>query len=211
MRIAVYGIGGFGREVVPIVQEQLRAAGFDPSADGRVVFVDEDAGRPAQTNGIPVIGFDDLCSPAHRERQVVIALGDGRARRAFEQRCLGAGLRMTDAIAPTARILHGNTIGEGAVLCDFVTITSNATIGRSFQGNIYSYVAHDCVIGDYVTFGPRVSCNGNVHIGDFAYIGTGAALIQGQRGAPLTIGEGAIVGTLTVVPPGRAGVVSVVI
>jgi sugar O-acyltransferase (sialic acid O-acetyltransferase NeuD family) len=199
MRIAVYGIGGFGREVAPIVQEQIRAAGFDPAADGRVVFVDEDAARPAQSNGIPVIGFDDLCTPEHCDRQVVIALGDGRTRHALEQRCLAAGLRMADAIAPTARILHGNTIGEGAVLCDFVMITSNATIGRSFQGNIYSYVAHDCVIGDYVTFGPRVSCNGNVHIADFAYIGTGAALIQGKRGAPLTIGEGAIVGMGAVV------------
>jgi acetyltransferase-like isoleucine patch superfamily enzyme len=55
------------------------------------------------------------------------------------------------------------------------------------------------VIGDYVTFAPRVSCNGNVHVGNHAYIGTGAMIIQGTHESPLTIGEGAIVGMGSVV------------
>lgn len=92
-----------------------------------------------------------------------------------------------------------NEVGEGAVLCDFVTITANAKIGKSFQANIYSYVAHDCVIGDYVTFAPGVHCNGNIHIGDYAYIGTGAVFTQGKNDKPLTVGEGAIVGMGAVV------------
>ena len=92
------------------------------------------------------------------------------------------------------------------ILCGFATITSNATIGRHFHGNIYSYVAHDCVIGDFVTFAPGVKCNGNVHIEDHAYIGTGAVLRQGEPGKPLIIGAGAVVGMGAVVtrdvPPG---------
>lgn len=50
------------------------------------------------------------------------------------------------------------------------------------------------MIGDYVTFAPGVKCNGNIEIGDHAYIGTGAILKQGKPGFPLVIGEGAIVG-----------------
>jgi hypothetical protein len=34
-------------------------------------------------------------------------------------------------------------------------VTASAKIGAHFQCNIYSYVAHDCVIGDFVTFAPR--------------------------------------------------------
>ena len=97
-------------------------------------------------------------------------------------------------------------IGEGALISPFVTFTSNIRIGAHFQANLYSYVEHDCVIGDFVTFAPRVACNGNVHIGDHAYIGTGAVLRQGRSGAPLSIGEGAVVGMGAVVtrdvPPG---------
>jgi acetyltransferase-like isoleucine patch superfamily enzyme len=71
---------------------------------------------------------------------------------------------------------------------------------------LYSYVEHDCVIGDFVTFAPGVHCNGNIVIEDHAYVGAGAMLKQGKPGRPLTIGHGAIVGMGAVVtrdvPPG---------
>jgi acyl-[acyl carrier protein]--UDP-N-acetylglucosamine O-acyltransferase len=67
-------------------------------------------------------------------------------------------------------------------------------VGRCFHGNLYSYVEHDCAVGDFVTFAPCAKCNGNVHIGDYAYIGSGAVLKQGKPGAPLVIGAGASVG-----------------
>ena len=73
-------------------------------------------------------------------------------------------------------------------------VTASARIGRHFHCNIYSYVAHDCVIGDFVTFGPKVCCNGNVEIGDGAYIGAWAMIRQGAPGRPVRIGAGAVVG-----------------
>ena len=72
-------------------------------------------------------------------------------------------------------------IGEGSLLCPFTCLTSNIKIGKFFHANIYSYVAHDCIIGDYVTFAPGVKCNGNIHIEDHAYIGTGAVIKQGTQ------------------------------
>ena len=55
------------------------------------------------------------------------------------------------------------------------------------------------MIGDYVTFAPGVQCNGNVHIGDHAYLGAGAIIRQGQPGKPLRIGAGAVIGMGAVV------------
>ena len=75
-----------------------------------------------------------------------------------------------------------------------MTLTSDIKIGQHFHANIYSYVAHDCVIGDYVTFAPNVKCNGNIIIEDHAYIGTGAVLKQGTPDNPLVISSGAVVG-----------------
>ena len=85
------------------------------------------------------------------------------------------------------------------ILCPFTTITSNTKIGKGFHANIYSYVAHDCIIGDYVTFAPSVKCNGNVHIEEHAYIGTGAIIKQGTPEKPIVIGKGAVVGMGAVV------------
>ena len=69
------------------------------------------------------------------------------------------------------------------------------------------YVAHDCVIGDFVTFAPGVKCNGNIIVEDHAYVGTGAVIKQGRPDRPLVIGRGAVVGMGSVVtkdvPPGE--------
>src|SRR5690606_35867687 len=116
---------------------------------------------PRTCNGYSVIGFDEL-TPDDR---IVIAVGDGRAREKIEHRCMAAGLTLAGISAPTARRMDCVEIGGGEVICDQVTITSNVKIGRGFQANIYSYVGHDCVIGDYVTLAPRVSLNGNVEVG----------------------------------------------
>lgn len=85
------------------------------------------------------------------------------------------------------------------MLAPFVTLTSNIKIGRSFHANLYSYVAHDCEIGDFVTFAPGVKCNGNVVIGSKVYIGAGAIIKNGKPGNPLVIGDNALIGMGAVV------------
>ena len=88
---------------------------------------------------------------------------------------------------------------DGCRVKPFVSITSNIKIGKCFHANLYSYVEHDCVIGDFVTFAPGVKCNGNIHIQDHAYIGAGAMIKQGTPDQPLIIGAGAVVGMGAVV------------
>ncbi len=201
MRFAIYGIGGFGREVAPLARDYLlaRAAAHSSEQGSEVVFVDDSAGRPSECNGYLVIGFEQLTGVGHRDRQVIIAVGDGRAREKIERRCIEAGLAIGNVSAPTTRVLDAVSIASGAVLCDGVILTSNITIGKSFQANLNSYVGHDCEVGDYVTFAPGVHCNGNLRIENYAYIGTGAMFVQGKASRPLVIGEGALIGMGAVV------------
>lgn len=100
---------------------------------------------------------------------------------------------MLNITASNVTTLTEIKIDHGSILCPFVTITSNIIIGKSFHANIYSYVAHDCIIGDYVTFAPSVKCNGNVTIEDYVYIGTGAVIKQGKLNNPIVIGKGAVI------------------
>lgn len=189
MAYAVYGTGGFAREVAPL----LDANGSD------IVFVDDREPRPASVNGRAVIDFATLCSPAHRLRKTVVAISDAAIRRSLEARLIASGLSIGMVTAGSSIIRDDVQVGAGSIIADFVVLTSNIHIGRSFHANLHSYVAHDCVIGDYVTFAPRVNCNGNVHIGDDVYVGTGASIIQGSPGEPLTIGSGAVIGMGSVV------------
>ncbi|MFZ3388760.1 hypothetical protein [Buttiauxella gaviniae] len=85
-------------------------------------------------------------------------------------------------------------IHDSAILSLFTCISSDTTIGKFFHANVFSFVAHDCSVGDFVTFGPGVKCNGNVMIKNHAYIGAGAVIKQGSRQNPIIIGEKAVVG-----------------
>jgi sugar O-acyltransferase (sialic acid O-acetyltransferase NeuD family) len=181
---AIFGAGGFGRELVRPAREMLG------ERSGELVFVADAPQEPVLD--VPVLTPDRLTA----EDDVVIAIGNSAARKAVASRLAARPGRL---IARTALIGPGAEIGEGAVLCDYTMVTASARIGAHFQCNIYSYVAHDCEIGDFVTFAPRVCCNGRVHIGDGAYIGTGAVLRDGTREKPLIIGENAVIGMGAVV------------
>lgn len=190
MLIGIYGASGFGREVAPLV------ALANP--DARIVFIDDEP-RAEVLNGRPVWTFDRFVDEPAADRSAVLAIADPTVRLKLDGRCRDAGVALLTVAHSSLIVLDDVRIGEGAVLCGFVTLTSNIRIGRCFHANIYSYVAHDCVIGDYVTFAPAVRCNGNVRVGDHAYVGTGAVIRQGTPDKPLVIGEGAVVGMGAVV------------
>lgn len=199
--IGIYGASGFGREVAPLVKLA--------HAEDTIVFLD-DQPHADTLNGLSVWTFDQFVAEPGTDRSVVVAIADSRVREKLDRRCQEAGVRPLSVRHPTVVELEDVSLGEGSVLCSFVTLTSNVRIGRSFHANIYSYVAHDCVIGDYVTFAPGVHCNGNVHIHDHAYIGTGAVIRQGTPDRPIVIGEGAVVGMGAVVTKDVAPGVTVV-
>ena len=192
---AVYGVSGCGRGVMPLARAQLRRKGIP---EDRLVFVDDDPDAPV-VNGQRVMTYAQFLSEPARKRHAVLAIANGTIRERLALRCVEDGVAAWSVAAANVEILDDVQIGEGVILCPFVTVTSNIRIGKHFHANLYSYVEHDCIIGDFVTFAPAVKCNGNIVIEDHAYIGTGAILKQGQPGKPLVIGRGAVVGMGAVV------------
>jgi sugar O-acyltransferase (sialic acid O-acetyltransferase NeuD family) len=178
------------------------ASAADPA---RLTFVDDGA-HPSMVNGESCMDYASFRVLPGASKSIVLAISDSRIRERLAVRCAADGLGFFEVRASNVVVMDEVTIGEGAILSPFVTITSNVRIGRHFHANLYSYVEHDCVIGDFVTFAPGVHCNGNIVIEDHAYIGAGAMIKQGKPGRPLTIGHGAIVGMGAVVtrdvPPG---------
>ncbi|MCQ2044479.1 sugar O-acyltransferase, sialic acid O-acetyltransferase NeuD family [Stutzerimonas kunmingensis] len=187
---AVFGASGFGREVMPLVRGSV--------GGNELVFVDDNISQ-SPLNGHEVMTYDSFLKLRAGRKYITIAIADAEIREKLTERCLGDGIEVFDVTASNVVLMDEVSIGEGAILCPFTTITSNVKIGKSFHANIYSYIAHDCVVGDYVTFAPSVKCNGNVVIEDYAYVGTGAIIKQGRPGKPLRIGKGAVVGMGAVV------------
>lgn len=191
---AIVGAGGFGREVAPLVTEMLGKANEN---DITVLFVDDNS-KEEKINGYSVVDTEAFVR-MEGEKFFNITIANSKLRQSISEKLVSLGIVPFTISAMNSVNLSHNIISEGAVLCPFTTITANAKIGKYFHANIYSYIAHDCVIGDFVTFAPNVQCNGNVVIEDHAYIGTGAMIRQGTVDRPITIGEGAVVGMGSVV------------
>ena len=171
---ALYGAGGLGRQLLTQHRESFN-------------LVADDAVAGEALCGVPIVRPEEIPLDA----EVVLAISDAAARRRISERI---GRPIGSFFAPTAQVAAAVQLGEGAILCNTTTLVGFTRIGRHFHCNFYSYVSHDCVIGDFVTFAPHVCCSGNVTIGDGVYIGTNASIRQGIK-----IGENAVIGMGAVV------------
>lgn len=88
--------------------------------------------------------------------------------------------------------MHAGTVGGGGV----------TTVGSDSLYMVGAHVAHDCVIGDRVTFANNATLGGHVVIGDFVFMGGLCAVHQFTRiGRYSFVGGGGVV-TKDVIPYG---------
>ena len=127
-----------------------------------------------------------------------VDVADGATIKAFSH-IEGAVIGARAVIGPFARIRPGTSLGDGAKVGNFVEL-KNATVGRGAKVNHLSYVG-DSEIGERANIGAgTITCNYDgfgkyrTIIGADAFIGSNTALV-----APVTIGEGAIVGAGSVI------------
>lgn len=183
--IGVYGAAGCGRGILPVLRTQYSHA--------MLVFVD-DGQAPGRVNGHDIVNWQEFLDMPANNKAISLAIAAPCTRRALAERCAAADIPLIEARAANVVEMDDVILGEGSCLSPFVTLTSNIQIGRCFHANLYSYVEHDCVIGDFVTLAPGAKVNGGVTIGDHVYIGSGAVIRQGVRiGAGATVGMGAVV------------------
>jgi sugar O-acyltransferase (sialic acid O-acetyltransferase NeuD family) len=198
--IGIYGAGGFGREIMPMLKHGCRI--FD--SKGRKIkvkesfFIETDP-KASQINGYEIISEEDLNYIGNPHVFFSVAIADSRVREKIAHRMEVNG-HMTSTLIDKTAILHASSsLGEGAILSHLAIVTANTNIGKYFHGNYRSYVAHDCTIDDFVTFAPGASCNGNVKIDEHVYVGSNATIKQGTASNPIHIGKNSIIGMGAVV------------
>lgn len=200
--LVIIGAGGFGREVLDLVEGDSTVAFLG--------FVDD--GSPdlglLERRGAPLLG--PFARLEHIEAQYLIGVGNGATRRDIDELATTWGRVAASIIHPSAHWGGDSGAGPGLVVCANTSITTNVRMGRHVHVNINATIGHDCRIADYVTLNPGANISGNVTIGEAATIGTGAAVIQGVSiGAGATVGAGAAVvrdvepGTTVVGVPAR--------
>jgi sugar O-acyltransferase (sialic acid O-acetyltransferase NeuD family) len=121
--------------------------------------------------------------------QLIIAIGDNRARMALTQEFLALGATLATVVHPTAVISRSSTIGPGTVICARAVINPRSRVGVSCIINTGAVIEHDVAIADGTHICPAAALAGQVTVESLVTIGIGACVIPGTK-----IGRGAIVG-----------------
>lgn len=206
IKLAVYGAGGFGREVAWLAQ----SASAGKQKFEVVCFIDDDP----KINGTQLNDFKVLSMSQAKKKYenlfVVSGIGVPKVREVTMKKARAAGFSFVTLIHPCVEMSQSIEISEGTVICAGNILTTNIILGKHVQINLDCTIGHDVIIEDYATLGPGVHISGCVHIGKRAYIGTGAVVINGLQNKPIVIGTDAVVGAGACVtqsiPPGETWV-----
>ena len=190
--IAIFGAGGFGREVKTILD---RINVVTPNTYNFLGFFDDGFEKGSIVNGFPILGGIEDLNKVNESLSLVISIGDPIIKNKIISKIDNEKIEFPTIIHPNASISYDYvTIGKGCIICEGTVITCNIEIGNFVILNLMCTVGHDTVIDDYCAFMPSVNISGEVHIFPSVYVGTGAKIIN-----LLEIGENTIVGAGAVV------------
>jgi sugar O-acyltransferase (sialic acid O-acetyltransferase NeuD family) len=190
-RLGIFGTSGFAREVGDIADE----LGYQP------IYIARDQ---SEQNAWSFPGEVILESQVNDYRDIgfTIGIGENVIRQKIAKRFAGQ-LSFINLIHPSATFGQNQRRSieakQGIIVCAGVRFTNNIQVGDFGVFNLNATIGHDVIVSDFVNLAPGAHISGNVHIGARCWIGTGAAINQGNGNTKLHIGEDTVIGSGSVV------------
>jgi sugar O-acyltransferase (sialic acid O-acetyltransferase NeuD family) len=193
-KIAIYGAGGFGREVKMLI-DQINETKSKYSQWDFIGFYDDGMEKGKMVNGFPVLGSAADLNDIKESMALLIAIGNPKVKKSIIEKISNDNIFYPVVIHPNVQIGRDEVeVGEGTIICAGCIITVNISIGKHVILNLGCTIGHDTIIGDYCSFMPAINISGEVTICEGVYGGTGAKIInQATVGAGTVIGMGAVV------------------
>jgi len=187
MRALIVGAGAQGRVILDILKAQ---GGYDS-----VAFVDDNPDlRRKEINGTVVAGGFEEALKSAADTEMIVALGNPDRRLALAERISSRGIRLLNAIHPSAVIAPSARLGSGAMVGATAVVNSNSVIEDNVIINTGAVVEHDCIVSTGAAVGPGAHLGGRVSLGACAFVATGAIIISRVSiGARTVVGAGAVV------------------
>ena len=126
--IAIFGVGGFGREVLTLIQDINRV-----SPQWNIVgFFDDGHEKGEMINGVPVLGKTEDLNKWDKELAITIAIGTPRIKKRIVEKINNPLVSFPTLMHPS--VLIGDKdyvkIGKGCIICAANIITTNIEIGN---------------------------------------------------------------------------------
>lgn len=179
--IAIYGAGGFGREVACLIN---RINEVEPTWN-LVGFFDDDSeknGKMVSHFGLCLGGMDEL-NVWPEELSVVVAIGSSLVVKKIVDQIDNANIVFPNLIDRTFYLADPETfcIGKGNIIQGPGAATCDVSLGDFNVLNGSVVLGHDVKIGSFNTLMPAVRVSGEVQIGQYNFLGVGSIVLQRIR------------------------------
>lgn len=194
-KIAIFGAGGFAREVLQIILDLNEGDVAQPPWSPVGFIIDPDFQNGTKSlHGIPILESGKWLID-HPNVDVIVAIGSPVHRlRVVEEIKRTLPNSFATLVHPRAWVGKGVEIGSGSIICAGALITTDIKVGEHVHVNIGCTIGHDTILEDFVTLSPGVSVSGNVQIGCGVEVGTRAAFIPSAN-----VGQWSVIGAGTIV------------
>lgn len=176
--IAIFGAGGFGREVACLIKAINKVC---PDTWNFIGFFDDNSALRGSCNEYgEVIGNIDDLNSWKNPLSVAIAIGNPHVVKKIVDNICNNHISFPNLIHPSAYFFDEDNIsfGQGNLVCAGCSFSIKVHIGDFNIFNGYAGVGHDVVIGNFNSIMPAVRISGEVKIGDENFIGCAAVILQ---------------------------------
>ncbi|UII24852.1 acetyltransferase [Fulvivirga maritima] len=195
-KIAIYGAGGLGREVLTIIN----AINSEKATWDFIGFFDDSAPN--------VLGGINELNSWREPLSLIIAIGNPSVKKGLETHIENDFIDYATLIHPRAILADDNIeVGKGSVVGAGAILTTNIEIGDHVLLNLNVTIGHDCQIGSFCSIMPGANISGQVTLDEAVLVGSGANILNGiMVGRKAKVGSGA---TVTKNVPSKITVVGV--
>lgn len=194
--IAIYGAGGFGREVACIIDK----INEEEPTWNLVGFFDDNLSLKGQmvSHYAPCLGGIDELNAYNKELAIAITIGSPKTVEKIVS-------NITNAFIWFPNIVHPNFVkadeltfkmGKGNIIQRDCKASCDVTLGDFNVLNGNTALGHDVIIGSFNTFMPAARISGQTTIGDRNFFGVGCIVLQQMKiGNEIRLGAGSVLMT----------------
>lgn len=176
--IAIYGAGGFGREIACLIN---RINKLQPDTWNLIGFFDDDDKVLGTCNEYgKVLGGMDVLNQWDKPLDLVIAIGNPSVLELLVGKIQNHNISFPNLIDPNVEFMDKEHVemGKGNVICMRCTISTNVKFGNFNLLNVAVGVGHDASFSSYNVVMPNVNISGGVTIGDSNLFGVKSTVLQ---------------------------------
>lgn len=196
--IAIYGAGGFGKEVASMILNKINV--IEPTWN-IVGFFDDGGEAGAEISHFgKCLGGIDVVNNWQTPLSIVFAIGSSAILKKLVTNINNPNIDYPNLIHPNCDFadLGSMKMGKGNVVMKNVTFSCDVTIGDFNQFNSLSALAHDVKVGSFNIFMPLTRVSGETVIGDSNFFGINSIILQQIKiGNETRIGANSVLMTKT--------------